>query len=222
MIAIVLRTVLLFFLLSLALKLMGKRQLGELEVGELVSALLISEVAVLPIDDPDLPLLSAIIPVLCIISLEVLVSYYKNKSAALKRVVDGEGVFLIYKGKIRQSALCENRLSVEEMLAELRVLGYSSPSEVAYAILEQNGKFSVVPQQADKPLTKRLLNGTDGGMAHTIIVDGYVKEAALTRLGYDRTWLQKQLDAQHTQVKDIFFMSVDDDGETEIVRKETS
>ncbi len=221
MAAIVIRTVLLFFLLSFTLKAMGKRQLGELEVGELVSALLISEVAVLPIDDPDLPLLSAVIPVLVIVSLEVLLSYAKNKTPFLKRAVDGEPVYIIFKGKLSQKALRDNRLSAEEVLAEMRVLGYGDPTEVDYAILEQNGKFSVIPKPKDTPLTPHHLeNGARGGLSHTLIVDGAIKTDMLHRLGYDDVWLQKQLSAAHTCVRDVFLMTVDDCQTVHITRKD--
>lgn len=222
MAAIVIRTVLLFFLLSFTLKAMGKRQLGELEVGELVSALLISEVAVLPIDDPDLPLLSAIIPVLVIVSLEVLLSYIKNKAPLLKRAVDGEPVYIIYRGKLSQKALRDNRLSAEEVLAEMRVLGYGDPSEVDYAILEQNGKFSVIPKAKDAPLTPRHFDeGLCGGLAHALIVDGSIKRDVLRHLGYDMAWLKKQLTGAKMKAEDVFLMTVDDEQTVRITRKDT-
>ncbi len=220
MIAIVFRTVFLLFLLTFSLKIMGKRQLGELEVGELVSALLLSEAAVLPIDDPDLPLLAAVIPMLCIVSFEVLLSYVKNSSSFLKKAIDGEPVFLVYNGKLRQKALADNRLSLEELLTEMRVLGYADIGEVAYAILEQNGKFSVIPKTDDKTLTKNLIHDGDGGMTHMLISDGVVKEAVLKRLGYDRTWLERQLQSRHTSIKDVFFCCADDIGRITIIKKE--
>ena len=98
MASIFFRIVLIYFFLSLTLKLMGKRQLGELEVGELVSTLLISEVAAIPIDDPDLPLLNALIPILFILSAEILLSSVKNRSEKLKRLIEGQPVYIIYKG----------------------------------------------------------------------------------------------------------------------------
>ena len=95
MASVLIRTVLIYGFLALAMKLMGKRQLGELETGELISALLISEIAALPIDNPDIPLSSAIFPTLLIITLEILLSFIKNKSNRLKRAVDGEPTFII-------------------------------------------------------------------------------------------------------------------------------
>ena len=123
MASVLIRTVLIYGFLALAMKLMGKRQLGELETGELISALLISEIAALPIDNPDIPLSSAIFPTLLIITLEILLSFIKNKSNRLKRAVDGEPTFIIYKGRLRQDVLRENRISINEVLSELRVMG---------------------------------------------------------------------------------------------------
>ena len=96
MASIFIRTLIIYLFLSISLKIMGKRQIGELEVGELVSTLVISEVAALPIADPDIPLMNAIIPVLFIVCLEIIISSLKNKSEKLKKYIEGEPIFLIY------------------------------------------------------------------------------------------------------------------------------
>lgn len=221
MAAIFIRTFILYGLLSVTLKTMGKRQLGELEVSELVSALMISEVSVLPINDPDLPLLGAVVPVLCILSAEVLISYFKNKSAKLKKLAEGDPVFFIYKGKLRQKVLADNRLSIDEILTEIRVLGYGSLSDVEYAILEQNGKISVLPKADRQPLTRKSLEKPDkSGMAHTVIVDACVKTENLRALGFDDAWLEKRLKEEHLRPSEVFLMTVDDEGTVDIVRKE--
>ena len=105
MVSIIIRTAIIYILLSFELRIMGKRQIGELDVSELVSTLLISELAAIPIDDPDIPLLNAIIPMLFILSAEILLSTVKNKSEKLKRIIDGEPTYIIYKGRLLQSAL---------------------------------------------------------------------------------------------------------------------
>ena len=144
MASILVRTVIVYILLSFSLRVMGKRQLGELDVMELVSTLLISELASIPIDDPDIPLLNAIIPILLILSAEVIISTLKNKSEKLKEAIEGKPVYIIYKGKLLQDALRENRISVNELLSEIRTQGIADISEINYAILEQNGKITVV------------------------------------------------------------------------------
>ena len=207
MTSVLIRTVIIYLFLSFSIKIMGKRQIGELETGELISTLLISEVASLPIDNPDIPLSSAIFPILLIISIEIIISFIKNKSSALKRIVDGEPSFVIYKGRLRQDVLRENRLSINEMLSELRVLGVGDISEVEYALLEQNGKLSVLKRAEDN-------------YAHAIVIDKEVNERALKSLGYDRRWLDARLTERRVKLKEIFLMTVDDSGSIYIIKEE--
>lgn len=222
MASIFFRIVLIYFFLSLTLKLMGKRQLGELEVGELVSTLLISEVASIPIDDPDLPLLNALIPILFILSAEILLSSVKNRSEKLKRLIEGQPVYIIYKGKIRQKVLEDNRISVNELLSELRVLGIADISEVAYAILEQSGKLSVTLRADCQPITKEGLTQTsDPGIAHLIVADREVNEENLKALGYNRAWLDGVFSRYGVKLSEVFLLTVDDLGNTSLTRKET-
>ena len=207
MASVLIRTVIIYIFLSFAMKLMGKRQIGELETSELISALLISEVAALPIDNPDIPLSSAIFPTLLIIAMEILLSFIKNKSNRLKRAVDGEPTFIIYKGRLRQEVLRENRISMNEVLSELRVLGVGDLSDADYVILEQNGKLSVLKKNCDK-------------LAHTIIIDGEVNESALKSLGYNSEWLKKRLKEMHCKKEELFLMTVGDDEKINIIIKE--
>ena len=207
MASVLIRTIIIYIFLSFALKLMGKRQIGELETSELISALLISEVAALPIDNPDIPLSSAIFPTLLIIALEILLSFIKNKSDRLKRTVDGEPTFIIYKGRLRQEVLRENRISMNEVLSELRVLGVGDIEDADYVILEQNGKLSVLQKNRDK-------------LAHTIIIDGEVNEATLRSLGYNREWLNKRLAEASRKADEVFLLTVGDDGTINIIKEE--
>ena len=221
MASIFLRTVLIYFFLSVALKLMGKRQIGELEVGELVSTLLISEIAAIPIDDPDLPLLNAVIPILFILSAEILLSAIKNHSAKLKHLIEGDPVYIIYKGKIRQQVLEDNRISINELLSELRVLGIADISDVYYAILEQSGKLSVTLRADCQPITKQALTEErEPGIAHLIVVDREVNETNLRALGYDRVWLNRVLAQHGVRLPEVYLLTVDDLGSTSLVKKE--
>lgn len=208
MASIFIRTLIIYVFISISLKVMGKRQLGELEVGELVSTLLVSEVAALPIADPDIPLMNAVIPILFIVCLEIIVSSIKNKSEKLKKYIEGKPIFLIYKGELKQSALSENRISINELLCEIRMQGVGNISDVYYAVLEQNGKLSIFEKDKNKSFT------------HTLIVDTETNEKVLSRLGYDEKWLQKQLDKHKVNKKDVFLMTIDDNEKTYIIKKE--
>ena len=207
MASVLIRTLIIYAFLSFSIKLMGKRQIGELETGELISALLLSEVSSLPIDNPDVPLTSAIFPTLLIISLEVLVSFIKNKSGRLKRTIEGEPAFVIYKGRIKQKVLRDNRISVNELMSELRVLGIGDPAEVEYAILEANGKLSAIKKN-------------ESTLSRAVIIDGEVRECVLSSLGYNREWLQKKLKAEGIGASEVFLMTVDDGGNINIIKEE--
>lgn len=208
MAAIFIRTLFIYLFLSISIKIMGKRQIGELEVEELVSTLVVSEVAALPIADPDIPLMNAIIPVLFIVCLEIIISYVKNKSALLKKYVEGEPIYLVHRGRLLQSVLKENRLSVNELLCEMRIQGVSSIEEIEYAVLEQNGSISIFKKD-DTPLS------------HPLIVDGEVDLKMLTELGHDEGWLKKQLSKRSIETDEVFLMTVDDNNGIYIIKKET-
>ena len=205
--AIFIRTLLVYLFLSISIKFMGKRQIGELDVGELVTTLVISEVVALPIADPDIPLMNAVISVLFIVCLEIIISYVKNKSSLLKKCVEGTPIFLVFKGELNQSALKENRLSVNELLCEMRGQGISSISDLNYAVLEQNGKISMF-KKSDAPLS------------HPVIIDGEIDDKALSSLGQNSEWLEKTLKERGYTCDEVFLMTVNDNNIIYIIRKE--
>ena len=207
MVSILVRTIIIYILLSFSLRIMGKRQLGEMDVVELVSTLLISELASIPIDDPDIPLLNAIIPILLILSAEVILSTIKNKSEKLKESLEGKPTYIIYKGRLSQEALRENRISINELLSEMRSQGVGDISEVNYAILEQNGSLSLLKKNADE-------------IAHTLVIDGHIMVDDLKTLGYNERCLEKELSARKARVDGVFLMTVTDSGEVNIILKE--
>ncbi len=207
MVAIFTRTLIVYVLLSIAMKLMGKREIGELDVSELVSTLLISEIAAIPIDDPDIPLFNAIIPILFILSIEILLSYAKTRSSKLKRCVEGESVFLIYKGTLDQDALRENRISLNEFLSEMRSQSIGDLSEVEYAVLEQSGKISILQRERDE-------------ISHVLIIDGEFNGSEFCDGRFSREKTESELKRRGLMRKDVFYMSVDDDNNINIIKKE--
>ncbi len=208
MASILIRSVITYLLLIFSMKLMGKRQIGELEINELVGALLISEIASMPITEPDIPLMNAIIPIFFIVSAEILVSHYKNKSAKLKKLIEGEPVYIIYKGRILQEALSENRISINEVLCEMRMQSIFDISTVEYALLEQNGNISFYKSKNSDKIT------------HSIILDGEINKNLLSRLGYDFCWLKEKLSNYQEIPENVFLFTVDDNENTNLVRKD--
>lgn len=217
------RTVIIYVLLILAIRTTGKRQIGELEISELVSTFLISEVAAMPIGNQEIPLSFAILPILTIISLEIIVSFLTTRSAFLKKIFLGSPIILIKRGRLQQQELSKARMSVEELLSELRQNGMTSIDEANYAILENNGKLTVTPKTKSRPVEVGDLdiNIGENGIAHAVIIDGVIKKEALKGSGLDEKWLQKEIKKSGYILKDIFLMTVDDSGKINIIKKET-
>ncbi len=208
MIAILFRTLIIYILLCVAMRWMGKRQIGELELSELIFTLLISEIAALPIGDPDLPLLNAILPGCFLVSAEVLIAGWKQKSQKLESTLDGDPVYLIYKGRILQRKLEENRISIGELLSEIRQKGIGDIREIDYCILESNGKVSILEKQ----------DRGHGGIAHVLVADGVLQKENLDALGLDPERIGKACGPGGE--KSVFLLTIDDDGKINRIEKE--
>ena len=187
---------------------MGKRQLGELDVSELVSTLLISEIAAIPIDEPDIPLLNAVIPILFILSAEVILSTIKNKNEKFKNLIEGKPDYIIYKGRLLQKNLRDNRISINEFLSEMRTQGIADIKDIEYAIVEKGGSLSIL-KKGETPL------------AHPIIIDGQVLDEALANLGYEESTLSAILKKHNANTEDVFLLTINDQGKSTVIMKET-
>ncbi len=212
MLTILLRTVLVYVLLVATMRLMGKRQLGELEVSELVTTLLVSEIASLPIVDKNIPLAYALIPLITILSLEVTLSMILVKFPKLKSVASARPSVLIRHGKLDQKEMRRIRISLDELISEVRQAGISSLDDVDYAILEQNGKISILARkQAQPPTAKDLqLHPEENGIVHVLIQDGCVDRYNLALMQLDEEWLTQTLREKGLCAEEVFFLGRDD------------
>lgn len=146
MTAILIRTVLAYFILMLIVRLMGKRQIGELQMTEFISAILLSEIAALPLTDRDIPLLYGILPLCVIGSFEVILALLCRKYAPIRHLLEGKPIELVHAGQYIEQNLTKTRISREEIDAQIRNNGFASIAEVDRVILEQTGKMSVLPK----------------------------------------------------------------------------
>ena len=222
MLTILLRTVLIYVLLLATMRLMGKRQLGELEVSELVTTLLVSEIASLPIVDKNIPLAYAIIPLVTVLTLEVTLSIILVKCPKLKNLASSRPTVLIRRGKLDQKEMQRIRISLDELISEVRQAGVPSLEDVDYAILEQNGKISVLPRkEAQPPTAKDLdLSPTDTGIVHILIEDGCVDQYNLKTMKLNEAWLSQMLREKGLQAEQVFFLGRDDAGNLYWIEKE--
>ena len=153
MITALIRTVILYLLLVAGLRLTGKRQIGELEPVELVLTMLLSDLASVPMQDFDIPLLNGVVPILTLLALSTLLSYGCLRSVRLRRLICGEAALIISEGRVLQGAMRRNRLTLDELTEELRGQGVTDPAQVKYAVLETGGKLSVLLYPAYAPAT---------------------------------------------------------------------
>ena len=221
MVTVYLRTIFMFFFLVLALRVMGKRQVGELQISELIVTFMLSELAVNPISNRDLPILYAVIPVLLLLSLEGIVSFLMLKSNLLKRLLYGRPTVVIRFGKILYPALRKHRVELDELLSELRQKGIARIEAISYAIREDHGKLSVFPRTELSPLTPNhvSLPTAETGIAHALIIDGTILPQNLALSGKSEIWLARWLKKHKTAVSDVFLLTLDDGGKVFLMTK---
>ena len=217
------RTIILYLLIIVGIRLMGKRQVGELEPSELVLALIIADLAAVPMQDFGIPLLTGIIPIFTLLSVTMIISVLTMKSVRFRALLCGRPSIIVENGKVHQREMKKNRFTVDELMEELRMKGITDLSTVKYAILETNGQISVLPYANQLPVTAEQMNVTpeDVGLPLVIINDGRVLDHNLKTRGLNREWLHKQLDerlVRHTE--DIYLLTVDEQNRVYFVVKE--
>ena len=222
MATILIRTIIIYVVLIATMRLMGKRQLGELEISELVTTLLISEIASLPIGDQNIPIIHAVIPLVTILTLEVLLSVILLKCPKLKNLASARPTVLIRHGVLDQKEMRRIRITIDELISEVRQSGVASLEDVDYAILEQNGKLSIIPKRQATPPSAQDLNILlkESGITHALIEDGEINDYNLHLLGYTRAKLTEHLRQEGKCARDIFFLGVNDSGEFYRIDKE--
>lgn len=217
-----LRTVLLYVVVIFAIRMMGKRQIGELQPSELVITILISNIATLPLEDPDIPLLAGVVPMISLICFEVLISFLSLKSRKLRRLISGTPKLIIRNGEIDQKVLKDLRFSVDDLMASLRGAGVFNLKDVQLAVVETTGNVSVYQTFAARTVSHEDLQqqGTDCDPPSLLITDGEILEVGLQRIGRDKAWLQSQLKSRGLTAGDVLLFAGDAAGNFQIVPKD--
>ena len=218
-----LRTIILYAFIIIGIRLMGKRQVGELEPSELVLALLIADLAAVPMQDFGIPLLTGLIPILTLLCLTMALSVLTMRSVRFRAVLCGRPSVIVENGKLRQSEMKKNRFTLDELMEELRMQGITDLSTVKYAILETNGQLSVLPYTAQQPVTAQQMGLTpqEPGLPMVIINDGRLITRSLYSRGLNEEWLEKQLRQHHVKgTQDVFLLTVDEENRVYLSKKE--
>ncbi len=216
MLVVLVRSIILYISVLIALRVMGKSEIAEMTPFDLVITLLISEVAAVPMQNNEIPLLYGIASITGLVLIESLISFIISKSRLANNFISGNPVILINKGKIDYKQLKKERVIIDELLESLRGQGYFSLKEVQYAILESDGDLSVVPSPSytpDKPKDFKHL-------PLAVIIDGKVVKDNLNKVNKDDKWLSQILKSNHVQdIKEILILMVDEDDNVIIQRK---
>lgn len=212
-----LRTLIVFFVIILFMRIMGKRQLGELEPSELVVAVLISDLSAHPLQDIGIPLINGLIPAATLLSLELLISGLTMRSSFLQKLICGKPSILIENGSIIQSEMRKNRFTLEELHEELRNKGIVDIATVQYAILETSGTLNIIQYPVYDPVTAEQMGLTPQPVTFPVIVinNGNLMQDNMKLVGLDTAALLERLKEYDIfRIADAYILSVSMQGET--------
>ena len=206
-----LRTLVMYVTLIAGVRLLGKRQIGQLEPSELVVAMLVADLAAIPLQEEAVSLLSGLIPMATVLLLEFGVSMLCLRSVRLRRLLCGKPVILISNGEVLQENLRRTRITMDELTGMLREKDMLELEEVQYAILETNGNLSVFPFPASQPPSARAsgIRVKRQFLPVTVIADGWLYRENLALAGKDEAWLNEVLQQKNATVRETWLLTVD-------------
>ena len=216
------RTVILYLLLILVVRVMGKRQIGQMEPTEFVVTMLLANLAAVPMQDNGIPLASGLVPMLTVLGISLILSVLAYQSIRMRRLLCGKPVILVENGTICQRNLARTRIHLDELTEHLREQGILDLTTVKYAILETNGLISTFLYPKDAPATAKDAGITvkDAFLPYTLISDGHLLPQNLHLAGYNHHWLRRQLEKRNLQPHQVLLMTVDGAGKIHLARKE--
>ena len=217
-----LRTLILYLLLIITVRLMGKRQIGQMEPSEFVVTMLLANLAAVPMQDNGVPLLNGMVPILTVLAAELVLSVLSLKSIRLRRALCGKPVILVENGNICKRNLDRTRIHLDELTEHLRQQGVLDLSTVQYVILETNGQLSIFRHAKYQPASARDagIQVEDDLLPYTIVSDGHLLQDNLRLSGHSRAWLRRQLDRRGARIADTLLFTVDPAGKIYFTRKE--
>lgn len=215
------RTVVIYIIVLIAVRLMGKREIGQLQPFELGVIIIIADVASVPMENINIPLIQGIIPIMGLLFGQLVFSYLDIKVPGFHKLFTGKPTMLIEKGKILEESLKKQRYPVEELLEQLRVAGYPNIMDVDYAILETSGEVSIIPKKEKNSVTIGDLNlETDyEGYPRIVVLEGTIIESNLLKLNKDEKWLNDKIKEIKIKLDKILVMVVDESGKVYFQRK---
>ena len=195
-IKIIFRISFFYFFIILIYRLMGKREVGQLGIVDLIVSILIAELVAISVEDASKSILASVIPILCLVLLQIVLSYTSLKSGKVRELLDGSPTFIIKNGKINYQEMIRQKYNLDDLLTQLREKGYRNIEDVEYAILENNGTLSIFEYNQ-----KRV----SSPMPMPIILDGKIQYDTINNMGKDEDFVKKILAREKLELRDVFY-----------------
>lgn len=211
MLATFIRTIIIYILVLITMRLMGKREIGQLQPFELVISIMIADLASIPMSDVGVPIFNGIIPILGLLIMQMFISFINMRSISIRSIISGKPTILIYRGKIVEKALKKEKITLNELQERLRQTSVFSIGDVEYAILETSGQLTVIQKPEKKMLTPADLNISPEyeGLPYDLVLDGKIMSNNLKAIGKDYNWLKKQVEKFKMKPEEALIVTFD-------------
>lgn len=222
MLVIFIRTIVLYILVLVVMRLMGKREIGQMQPFELAIAIMIADLASTPMADSGIPITNGIIPILGLLFMHLSISIINLKSIKLREVICGKPSILIYRGKIDEEVLKKENFTINELQERLRGNNVVNIGDVEYAILETSGQVTVIQKPEKRNVIPEDFNIKPSyeGIPYDLVIDTKVMYDNLKKIGKDYNWLKKQVEKFGFSPEDALVVTIDGKGQIFAQKKE--
>ena len=205
------RSIILYIIVLIVMRFMGKREIGQLQPFELAISIMIADLATIPMSEIGIPIFNGIIPILGLLLMHIIISGINLKSIKAREIICGKPRILIYRGKIDEKALKKERFTINELQERLRGNNVFNLGDIEYAILETNGEVTIIekPEKRGVKIEDLKLDVEYEGIPYDLVIDGKIMEKNLKEIGKDKIWLEKELQKFHVRPEDSLVVTID-------------
>ncbi len=216
------RAIVLYLVVLIVMRLMGKREIGQLQPFELAISIMIADLASIPMTEIGIPIFNGIVPILGLLVMHLVISVINLKSLRAREIICGKPSILIYRGKINEKALVKERFTINELEERLRGNNVINLGDVEYAILETSGQVTVIQKPEKRTTIPEDFNILPEyeGIPYDLVIDGKVMEANLQAIGKNYNWLKKQTEAFGIRPEEALVVTLDGKGQIFCQKKE--
>lgn len=208
------RAIILYIIVLIVMRLMGKREIGQLQPFELAISIMIADLATIPMAEPGIPILNGVVPILGLLLMHLVISVINLKSVKIRQIICGKPSILIYRGRIDEKEMRKERFTINELEERLRGNNIVNIGDIEYAILETSGQITVI-QKPDKrntiPADFNIMPDYEG-ISYDLVVDGKVMEENLSKVGKNYRWLENQLEPYKIKPEEALIVTIDGRG----------